>query len=505
MLSFRREARSAGTGASLARVARLRRHQALARRPLRFSPARVALALGTALCLTFLLCIHLIPDRVALRLGDIADREITARRTIRYEDTDATTRLRQDAVDAVERRYRLLPDAKRDAVEASGSVFDVLRTSGYISDNQDLARVAGEIQRQSGFRLPANAVVMPLAKAPQKVRDRLVSVVANVVGRAMDAPLRDDGGDLLAARAALVSDPALAAVPSTLRAAVVAVCRESLTPNRRFDARETAAARAEAAATVARQYRRIAAGQAIVRAGERITQGHLDAFAALGLRNASLDAGAIATIAGLVFLLTGITAAYLHQHQRRLAGDTALLALLCILVVISVAGIKVGSSLLGLNLSGVQFAYLGMMCVASTAMVIALLLSPSVALLVAALLAVASGVVLNNELRFTLITLVSALVGIVAVSTLRNRTDLMRAALILCLSNAALNGVVGQLEGDTLPEIGSGMLWGLVSGGVALMLFFLGVAVFERVFHLTTHLRLLELSDPATPMLQEFR
>ncbi len=252
MTFFRREARAAGPGASVARAVRLRRQQALARQPMRFSAARVALALGTAFCLTVLLCIHLIPDRVALRLGDVADREITARRTIRYEDTDATARLRQDAVDAVERRYRLLPDAKRDAVEASGAVFDVLRTAGYISDNQDLARVAGEVQRQSGFRLPANAVILPLAKAPQKTRDRLVAIVADVVGRAMDAPLRDDGGDLLGARAALGTDPALAAVPTALRGPVLAVCRESLTPNRRFDARETTAARAEASGSVGR-------------------------------------------------------------------------------------------------------------------------------------------------------------------------------------------------------------------------------------------------------------
>jgi putative nucleotidyltransferase with HDIG domain len=37
------------------------------------------------------------------------------------------------------------------------------------------------------------------------------------------------------------------------------------------------------------------------------------------------------------------------------------------------------------------------------------------------------------------------------------------------------------------------------------VLFWLGVAVFEKPFGITTHLRLLELTDPATPILQEFR
>lgn len=482
-----------------------RRAAAAAPNALHISVPRLLLAVGTTVFLTVLLCIHLFPNRVSLRRGDIADREIVAPRTIRYEDTEATTRLRRDAVAMVERHYELLPEARRNAVDSATTVFDVLRTSGGAYDDQDLIRIVGEVERQSGLRLPGRTVVAPLIAADPALRAKLREQAAAVVGRAMDAPLRDDPTELAAARAALQRDPSFALVPERLQEAMRRLCAAALAPNRRYDARETERAQSDALAAVPRQFRRIAAGQAIVRAGERVTQGHLDAFAALGLRNASLDPGAVAVVAALVTLMVALTGAYLHLYHRSLAANTSRLSLLAILTVVSVLGIKVGSTLLGLSFSGVHFGYLGMMCVASAAMVIALLISPSVATLVAALLAVTSGVVLNNELRFTLITLGSALVGIVAVATLRNRTDLMRAALILCGSNAVLNGVVGQLEGDTGREILSGMLWGLVSGGVALMLFYLGVAVFERLFGLTTHLRLLELSDPATPILQEFR
>ena len=463
------------------------------------------MALGTGLVLTLLLCIHLIPNRVSLRLGDIADKEVIAQRTVRYEDTEATTRMRRDAVAMVERRYQLLPDARREAVDSATTVFDVLRLSSGVYDDQDLARVTGDIERQSGLRLSPKNVVRPLASASAKTRASLRELVSGVVGRAMESPLRDDPEELMSARDRVEADTALLAVPANLRGAVARLCSEAISPNRRYDSRETERAQAEAAASVPRQFRRIAAGQAIVKAGERVTQGHLDAFAALGLRSASLDPGAVATIAGLVTLMVALTAGYLHLYERRLAQDNAQLLLLCLVTVISVVGIKAGSTLLGLSLSGVQMGYLGMMCVASSAMVIALLLSPSAATWVAALLSVTNGVVLNNELRFALTTLGSALVGIVAVATLRNRTDLMRAALVLCSANALLNVVVGGLEGDTSKELLAGALWGLVSGGIALMLFFLGVAIFERLFHLTTHLRLLELSDPATPVLQEFR
>jgi putative nucleotidyltransferase with HDIG domain len=492
-------------GVSTSRLASLRRRSLGSTPTRRVSLPRLTMALVTGLILTLLLCIHLIPNRVSLRLGDFADKEVIAQRTVRYEDTDATNRMRRDAVALVERRYELIPDARRDAVDSATTVFDVIRLSSGVYDVQDLARVTGEIERQSGLRLSGPLVVKPLAAASAKTRASLRDLAAAVVGRAMDAPLRDDPEELMAAREIVERDSALMVVPASVRPAVARLCSEAVSPNRRFDARATERAQAEAAASVPRQFRRIAAGQAIVKAGERVTQGHMDAFSALGLRSASLDAGAVATIAGLVTLMVALTGGYLHLFEKRLASDNAQLLLLCIVTVISVLGIKAGSTLLGLSLSGVQMGYLGMMCVASSAMVISLLLSPSAATWVAALLSVTNGVVLNNELRFALTTLGSALVGIVAVATLRNRTDLMRAALVLCGANALLNVVVGGLEGDTSKELLAGALWGLVSGGVALMLFFLGVALFERLFHLTTHLRLLELSDPATPVLQEFR
>jgi hypothetical protein len=146
-----------------------------------------------------------------------------------------------------------------------------------------------------------------------------------------------------------------------------------------------------------------------------------------------------------------------------------------------------------------------MMCVTSAGMVIASLIRPSIALMIVSLLAGVSGLILNNELRFTLLALGSAYAGIVAGATLRNRTDLLRALLILCGANTLLNGLIGQLEGDLPQELLSGMLWGVISGAFALFLYYCGTAAFEKLFGVTTQLRLLELSDPATPILQELR
>lgn len=464
----------------------------------RVAPVRLLLALGTTAVLALLLCIHLLPNRVSVSLGAIAKQEVIAPRTARYEDTEATRRLRDEAMNSVEKRYQLIPDALQNIQESVKTVFEAIENP--IRDTPDV----NDIRRQSGLSV-TTATVEALKTQPKELQEKAQEVAGRLVTRTMEGSLRDDTNDLLIARRSLVADPILLDLPENLRAPVAAICSEALTNNKHFDARATQQARDEAESSVQRQMRRIAAGEQVLRPGERVTQTHLDALTALGLRNASLDTTAVLVIVLMVGLIVGFVTIYLRLFHPDLYNDTPRLFLLSILAVVSVMGIKLGSSLLGLPFTGINLSYLGMMCVASAGMVIGLLLSPSVATLIVALLAVTSGVVLNNELRFTLFTLGSSLAGIVSVASMRNRSDVFRAGLAVCGANAILSLLVSQIEHDLPREMLAGALMGIGSGLVALALFYLGVWCLERPFGITTHLRLLELSDPATPILQDFR
>lgn len=506
----------------------------------RVSPVRALLGVVTAALLSALLCIHLWPNTVSFRLGDISAREIIAQRTVRYEDTAATRQMRDDSLVRVGKQYEPIADAPAAALDAVRSVFDVLDhaarvhaaaqipvpdaptpSSGVVvskaaaeanrhaaqkaADDEFARQTAAEVRQQATLSLSREQAGRIL-KEDAATREQARIAVMRVVERAMNRAITDDTEELVLARKEAALDSELLRLSNPdVRAAATAIAQSALMPTRRFDARQTDREKQAARTAVPPQMRRLSAGTSVIRSGDRVSQQHLDAFAALGLQNARLDALTIFVITMMVSLLVALVSVYLFLFHAELYRDTPRLFLLCLLCVISVVGLKIGSTLLGLPLTGVQFGYLGMMCVASAGMVIALLLSPRVATLIVALLSVASGLILNNELRFTLITLGSSLVGIVSVATLRNRGELLRAALFLCGSNALLNVLVGQLEGDVPSELLSGLLWGVVSGLFALVLFYVGVAAFEKPFGLTTHLRLLELSDPATPILQEFR
>ena len=433
---------------------------------------RLGIAAGTAIILCILLSIHLLPSRVSLRLGDIAGREIVAQRTVRFVDSDATRRAREDAGRQA-RKYTSVADASRLAEQ---SVRDRFQND------------------------PMLALLSDSAKS------HAIAIAERAVAEAMSHAIRDDPDELPEARRTLRQSHAFDSIaPAPVREAALRAAVAAVVHNLKLDLGETETARRDAQLQVKQIYRRYAAGQTVVRASDPVTQVHLDAFEALGLQNARIDALSVVMVCVLVFLLIAFVTAYLRLFHRKIYEDRTLLLLLAILTVISVLGLKVGSTLLGLPISGGMIGYLAMMCVTSAGMVISVLVRPSIAILVVSMLSAVSGLILNNEVRFSVLTLGSAYAGIVACASLRNRTDLLRALGVLCGANAILIGLIGQLEGDLPQELLSGMLWGVISGGFALFLYYAGTAAFERIFGLTTNLRLLELSDPATPILQEMR
>src|SRR5205814_1017511 len=112
-------------------------------------------------------------------------------------------------------------------------------------------------------------------------------------------------------------------------------------------------------------------------------------------------------------------------------------------ILFSVLGLKLFGQVLGLPLSLIQFGYLGMMMVVAAGMMISVMLSARLAVVVTALLSMLTGLIMNHELRFTVMTLVSGLVGIHFVSDIKRRRDLLTAAAAVAAANLFMVWVLG--------------------------------------------------------------
>ncbi len=465
---------------------------------------RVTLLVATVLILSAILSLHLIPDKVALRPGDISGQDIRALRTVRYLDEDETAMLRAAAASHTEPVYTSV-HAASEADETITEAYLRLRRD-QIAGLRDSTRAAQDLRQEVGLAVPPSAL-SPLLNAGAGAYhlDQAERLTHQFVHDAMDREIRDDHpGDLAEARAAVTQRLTASLLPRIDVPAVAALARAVIQPNRLLDARRTAGAVASAERLVAPVYGQVFAGDSVVRRGQIVTPNTIARLRALGLQNPRLEPGAVACVAGLVAFMTGIVCFWLSRYNPDIYQSTRTLLLLSLLVTLGILGLRLGSAVLGVRLSTSQFGYVGMVWVGATGMLIAALIKPRVAMLVTALLAAQSGVMLGNDMRFSVLTLLSTWIAIFAVSNIRSRSDVLRAGGLLCASNVVLSLLIGQLQGDTRVDLQQSIVWAFFSGGLALGLFSVSAALFEKLFGITTHLGLLELSDPNRPLLQKF-
>jgi len=462
---------------------------------------RVALLLATVFLLTALLSLHL-PDKVSLRVGDVSGQDIRALRTARFPDEDATALLRAAAAARTEAVYTTV-HASSEADEAVSEAFLRLRRDQILGT--DSARAAQDLRREVGLTIPPRTLAPLLDAGGYRHLDQAERLTHQAVCDALDREVYDDRpADLAAARARVTSLLASSLLPRADAPAADAIARAVIQPNRLLDRARTASAVQAAERAVTPIYGQVFAGDIVVRRDQIVSPAAVAKLRALGLQNPRQDPATVACVGGLVACMVGLVCLWLRRDSPLQYGSTRTLLLLSLLVSLGVLGLRLGGATLGIRLSATQFGYAGMVWVAATGMLIAALIRPRVALLVTALLAAQSGLLLGGDLRFSVLTLLSTWVAVFAVSDIRSRGDVPRAAGLVCAANVVLSLLVGRLQGDSRVDLGQSVVWAFFSGLLSVALFAVSAALFERLFGITTHLGLLELSDPNRPLLRRF-
>ncbi|MGQ9698158.1 MAG: HD family phosphohydrolase [Armatimonadota bacterium] len=462
---------------------------------------RLLLGAGSVIVITVLLSTNLVPNRFNLRIGELAPEDIRAQKTVEYENRTETERLRQQTMQQIPPKYQVLEFAAQDAVKAVDVVFEQV-LSAKVAGNRSPKETALEIERASEIEIDPDAVSALLACDLQTL-EKLRGSVREVVARAMSREVRNRPDDLPACRAQVVSEVTQLSVPKNLQPALAQIARGAVRHNRIYDFEATERARRDEAMRVPPVRWTIMKGEVIVREGEVIRREHIDKLTALGLMHPQMDFGRVASVAALVLALFLLTNAYLFRYHPSIHGDLRLLGLLALIVVASVTGMKVGLNALNLKSTGFLVGNVGLLWITTASMLIAVLVNPNVASFMAAILATGTGVSMDVELRYVVAALVSSLVGIYAVAKIEDRSSLVRLALTMAVANTLLvwilTGAVGAMSSV---ELLSGAAWGVGSGVVAALLFWLGVAVLEKPFGIITHVGLLELTDPNRPILR---
>jgi putative nucleotidyltransferase with HDIG domain len=289
----------------------------------------------------------------------------------------------------------------------------------------------------------------------------------------------------------------------------VAFAARALRTTLTYNADESQSRRVRAAEAVATETIRVRRGEVVLRPGEPITRRHLIVLAAMDRAQgdrmrtrAALGTGAFVLLLCFVVYRFGVRGVF----RRRLAlkdlvflGGNLLLSLLLVW-----AADRATAPVLDRWPTVPPLALLCAVPIALGAMLARLCLSADVALLFALLLGLLGGVLAEPGTTWTIVALVSSMVG----AAFMARVERRRAMLMAGLSA----GVVGGAAALTLEAFRSALslpqlLWlaaaALLGGALSGMLAALFVPLVEAVFGYVTPIRLRSLTDLNQPLLKD--
>jgi putative nucleotidyltransferase with HDIG domain len=446
--------------------------------------------------LTALFASPMVPDRVPLRVGEVADRDIRARESAQYYSEIETAAAREAAAQRVPLQYDDDTRAANDAFQALIGIFNIIGAAREADTGAPMAKRVATTLKALGpdTRLTAPSIETAL-RAPKTDFEHIRMRAEVLLNKAMSADIRNDAASLREARRKIAESAAVSGLEPGAARLVTEAVQSVVRPNRVYSEVRTEAARAEARRSTPPVTRTVVDNEIIVSRGEIITPRHVEAFKALGLQHAVLDLRRLAGLYLFLGLVVLAVSVFLRLYQPDVYNDPKQVLVLVSLVAASAAGLKIGHSWLGVQMSPSQTGFLTALWIAVPAMLVSTFVSGRTALLTCAVLAVTAGVVLELEPRFIALAVISALAGICGVARIRDRTDLLRIAAAVSTANLVLAWVLGLIFGDGRAELLTGTLWALGTGVMSAMLFWLGVATLERVFGLVTHVGLLELCD----------
>lgn len=333
-------------------------------------------------------------------------------------------------------------------------------------------------------------------------RERLASLVE--LGSLVDA--RNGAGT--AARALLLEHDT---VRRRWLGAMSAFLADNLLPNIVFNRAETAARRDQAAGEVTERVQVLRRGQVLVRRGDRVTPAVERTLALLAAKTSDWDRLAVGAGIGLLVLLVALGwwrvlgTQYVGSEGRyRLS---AVFILMMIFVGIDRLALFLGNAVALASqgaAAGRADAYLWALPHAAGPLVASLLLGGPAAVLFAVFEALGSGILLGGSFTAVPYALAGGLVAVMASRKVRESSALTRVGLMVGVTEVVLYVVLKLYVGTgaAMSALLLGAFFAFISGPLSSALAGFVIPLLERVFGITTDLRLVELSSQNLPLLR---
>jgi putative nucleotidyltransferase with HDIG domain len=453
------------------------------------------------LLFSLIMAVQFVPEKSSVVVGQVSPKTFKAQKNLVFEDKEKTFEQQRLAAEKVEKVYTKDPQV---SIAVQKDISDLFARVGEIQGDteMDAAAKAAKLKAVLPFVIP-EIDINGLANFEAKDTKSVENLVNSLVGNIMDTGSGIVQDRLEEAKKTLYEQVEGIGLAGPYDSFSKGVVDRFLRPNTFVNYELTQQKQEEAMASVPPTMISVKEGEKLIGEGEIVTEEHYIKLQALGLIR---EKPLLTTVLGIFLLVAMLMTAvliYLYQQNREIYEHAGHLYLLGIIVLVVMG---VGKAIIAINVTqwpefGAQFGY--MVPIAAAGMLISILLDSRLAVLMVAVLSLLLGVMTENQLRFGLVGLIGGITGVYSVSKLSQRGDLVRAGFYTSGANVVAIFIMGLVNGSPLALlISTSLALGVLNGILSSILTNGSLPFLENTFHITSPVRLLEISNPNNDLLK---
>ncbi|MBS3810688.1 MAG: HDIG domain-containing protein [Halanaerobiales bacterium] len=447
--------------------------------------------------IAIILTINFFPNRIDLEVGEVSKSDIVAPRTVTFIDQKKTEQLEDIAVESASKVYEEDKSLSRRILSEIDNLFNSVLSEQINYKKEDIEQLKEstltEIKEENNIKIGTDDLKLLLKSDLEKISD-LQSTSKKIMDDILEQRIFPEN------LSEVLNDINQLALETNFtkeyRLVLANILSNYVQPNMILDLEATEDKQEDALRQVEPVKRTVLKGENIIRKGDIVSQDDMRVLEALGLRKPGINyinlLGVLLTLSVLVLLLGFYTKFYATQVWENI-NQLILVETLITLVV-----------LLAKIISIFQPAY--MVYLVPTAIVsilITVLVDTRIAFVITAFTSFLIALVFGSLYIAAAAAFVGGIVGIISVSDVNQRSDLIRAGF-----NVSLILVV-FITGLTLMNFSNNwieLIWSIVMGvlnGIFVAILANGLLPYlESIFNLTSSVKLLELSNTSHPLLK---
>ena len=437
----------------------------------------------------FLIIVAISPKKYDLKAGDIAQSDIKAsRETV---DEAASKEILDEALQKVDKQYTQKSEVKTNAENEVKDLFE--KIINLVSSNGEVKDKVKELTNYKKFSL-SEYDATTLLNLNKDTLKNLQWEILDVLNTVYEPNIQDGNEESLeVAKQTANSEIDKLNLDSSYEKIIRNIVLSEIKPNLFYDEEKTNEKIEEVKKNTEKVI--IKKNQIIVKEGEPVTEGQIEVLKELGIIKEGKTGGLL-----LLYILTAIFVGivldlqytYVKKNHKEIYEDNKKLILICLLNVIYL-----------ILASGAKYLSPYLIPMACTPLLLSMLINHRISLVLGSYNVILLGALVEFDPQVILLAFISTILGATVLRKMQQRNDIIYATIGIGGLCGALNFLIGMMVSINVQEVIINSLLTIVGVLISGVLT-IGILPFlENTFDVVTTLKLLELSNPNSPLLRK--